>query len=135
VVIAASKMLHEAPLGDRDRASLIWAKEMLARVLAAEAVVVVPSADELVAGDETLTLLWRATSQLNEEMRTALGAVSEATQRALAGQYDPHAIDAARMLRELFTTVSNVALRRQVDAHAGDPKSGPWQRSTVSSNS
>lgn len=132
VVVATSKLIHDSPLVPRDVESLRWAGAMLNRVLAAEPVVAVPSADELVAGDQTVPLLRRAQEQLDEEMRGALAQVSAATESAIAGQRDASTTAAAVALRELFSAMSRVALRSQVDAHASDPKSELWRRSMTS---
>lgn len=134
VVIATSKLLHGLPLEDRDRASLEWAKALLDRALAAEAVVAVPSADELVSTDDALALLRRARFAASDDVRGALGEVRDSLDELLAGRHDDRSTASAADLRKLFSMLSTEALRAQVDAHTGK-QAEAWQRSTMSLSS
>ena len=135
VVIATSKLLHGLPLEERDRESLQWAKDLLDRVLAAEAVVAVPSADELVSTDDTLALLRRrARFAASDDVLGALGEVRDGLDALLAGRHDERSAASAADLRELFSMLSTEALRAQVDAHTGK-QTEAWQRSTMSLSS
>lgn len=134
VVVASSKVLHSQPLGPHDLKSLEWAKGLLDRAASTEGVRIVPSADELVGTDDTLTFLRRAASGQADDRSRLLHELSDALTAMLGSRDTAVARGTAEAIRDLFAKISEVALSAQVVTHAHGPGKA-WQRSMMSLSS
>jgi hypothetical protein len=132
VVIAASKVLNDAPLAEADRASLRWARGLLNRASTRTVLLHMPSARQL-AGDGTLTAAIREAAQSDGGgPEKPLRELRRSIDRCLHGTRDDSVTASMQKLRELFAAVSRLALQADVLSQAEPPSPEPWTHSTTS---
>ena len=135
VVIAASKVLHDAPLAEEDRTSLRWARDVLNRASTRTVLLHMPSARQL-AGDGTLAAAIREAARPDGgSPEKPLREIRRSIDRCLRGTRDDSVTASMQKLRELFAAVSRVALQADVLSQGEPPTPEPWTHSTTTSTS
>jgi len=129
VVVAASKVLHDQEVDNRDRAALEWASEMLVASESKDVLLAMPSADQLSGPGNVVLAIRRATKRDGDDPGEAIKELNRGVADVISGQRSPHALHAMESLRTVFSLISRISLQREVVSQ-GDPNSrdrwAPW---------
>lgn len=134
VVVSASKVLHGHQLEKADRASLLWARDLLASARQVDVMPAMPSANQLAGPGSTVVALRRAAGPDGGDPDTALKSLVEGVTAALRGRRDKDIVETMESLRRLFALVSRLALQSEVLAQS-EPRHGrTWTPLTPTSS-
>ena len=132
VVIAASKVLHEAQLDAADRAALKWARVLLDKAESSTMVVGMPSATQLAGDGTVMAAIRRAAQPENGSPDEPLRHLRVAIDACLSGKRGADVTAAMGALRELFAMVSHLALQADVLSQGEPPAPTSWGLWTTS---
>jgi hypothetical protein len=129
VVVAASKVLHDQNVDERDRAALKWASEMLVASESKDVLLAMPSAEQLSGPGNVVLAIRRATKTDGDDPGETIKELNRGVADVIDGQRSPNALHAMEALRTVFSLISRISLQREVVSQ-GDPSSrdrwAPW---------
>jgi hypothetical protein len=129
VVVSASKLVHGARLEQRDVRALEWAQEMLNVASETDVVFDMPSSTQLATVGAPVLALKEAAAASNES--EALSNVRDQLEAALQGKRNQLVIDHMIILQQLFSTVTRIALKSEVQTKTEREADQTWALSTT----
>jgi len=132
VVVAASRLIHDQPLTDRDREALAACRDLL-RWMGSTEVSFARSGERQLAASNTAALLRKARAGSAEG--SDLEAIVKAIDHLLGGQRDEDSVQQVRKLREVFLTVGEVNLAAMTRRDPGAEGPDGWTPLIASLNS
>lgn len=134
VVVAASKVLHDQQVDERDRGALKWASEMLVASESKDVLLAMPSAEQLSGPGNVVLAIRRATKKDGDDPGEAIKQLSRGVTDVIGGQRSPSALHAMESLRAVFSLISRLSLQTEVVSQ-GDPdlrdRWAPWTRTST----